>query len=70
MIYIFKQLRYVLYIINQKFILSISDLFIVLLTDLVIINAIRHAYEVVLRTSILNIEHKIHASWSKFTMFP
>ena len=35
-----------------------------------IINAIRHAYEVILRTSMLNIEHKIHASWSKFTMFP
>ena len=35
-----------------------------------IINAIRHAYEFILRTSMLNIEHKIHAPWSKFTMFP
>ena len=28
----------------------------------VIINSIRHTYQVMLRTSVLNIEHKIHAS--------
>ena len=54
MIYFFKQLGYVVCIINQLFILSLN-LFIVLLIDLVIINAIRHAYDVMLRTSMLNI---------------
>ena len=49
----FKQLRYVLCIVNQYFILSLIDLFIVLLIDLVIISAIIHAYKVMLRTSIL-----------------
>ena len=44
-------------------------MFIVLLIDLVIINAIRHAYEVMLWTSMLNIEHKIHASWSFLQCF-